>query len=261
VARLAAESPIIKRVELELGGNSPFVLLDDADLERAVEAAVFGKFLHQGQICMIANRFIVDERLYEPFLDGFAERVRKLKVGDPDKSDTVVGPIINERQLQSLQGHIEQARGSGARQVAGGEPDGLVLPPHIFADVTNDMPVAREELFGPIAPVLRVASEAQALAVANDTGYGLSSCVFTKDVERGVRFARRIEAGMAHVNDQPVNDLPFNPLGGEKNSGIGRFNGRWGVGAFTSDHWITIQHTPRSFPPDASVIKGPWAGG
>jgi aldehyde dehydrogenase (NAD+) len=173
----------------------------------------------------------------------------------------LIGPIINERQLEGLQGRIEEARGLGARQIIGGEPDGLVLPPHVFADVTNEMPVAREELFGPIAPVIRVKSEDEALAVAHDTAYGLSSCVFTGDVDRGVRFAQRVQAGMTHVNDQPVNDLPFNPFGGEKNSGIGRFNGRWGVDAFTTDHWITIQHVPRSFPPDAGVIRGPWAGG
>jgi len=261
IARLAAEASILKRVDLELGGNGPFVVLDDADLDQAVEAAVFGKFLHQGQICMITNRFIVDEAVYEPFLDRFAERVRGLRVGDPDQPDTVVGPIINQRQLQGLQERIKEAQGAGARQMTGGEPEGLVLPPHVFVDVTNEMPLAREELFGPMAPVIRAQGERDALSIANDTDYGLSSCVFTQDIERGVRFARHVKAGMTHVNDQPVNDLPFNPFGGEKNSGIGRFNGKWSVGAFTTDHWITIQHTPRPFPPDAGAIKGPWAGG
>ncbi|KAB0265575.1 aldehyde dehydrogenase family protein [Microvirga brassicacearum] len=261
IARLAAEASVMKRVDLELGGNSPFIVLDDADLEQAVEAAVFGKFLHQGQICMITNRFIVDEVVYEPFLGRFAERVRGLRVGDPDQPDTVIGPIINQRQLEGLQARLKEAQGTGPRQVVGGEPEGLVLPPHVFADVTNEMPLAREESFGPIAPVIRAKNEEDALRIANDTEYGLSSCVFTQDLERGVRFAQRVQAGMTHVNDQPVNDLPFSPFGGEKNSGIGRFNGKWGIEAFTTDHWITIQHTPRAFPPDAHAITGPWAGG
>jgi aldehyde dehydrogenase (NAD+) len=220
IARLAAEASVMKRVDLELGGNSPFIVLDDADLDHAAEAAVFGKFLHQGQICMITNRFIVDEAVYEPFLDRFAERVRGLRVGDPDQPDTVVGPIINHSQLEGLQERLKEAQGAGARQLTGGEPECLVLPPHVFADATNEMPLAREELFGPIAPLIRARTEEDALRIANDTEYGLSSCVFTQDLERGVRFAQRVQAGMTHVNDQPVNDLPFNPFGGEKNSSM-----------------------------------------
>jgi aldehyde dehydrogenase (NAD+) len=261
IARQAADAKIMKRVDLELGGNSPFVVLADADLEQAVDAAVFSKFLHQGQICMITNRFIVDDALYDGFVDRFGERVRALKVGDPNDTDTMIGPIINERQLRGLQERIAEARRAGVREVAGGDADGMLLPPHVFADVTNDMPLAREELFGPIAPVIRARGEAEALAIANDTEYGLSSCVFTGDVERGVRVARQIQAGMTHVNDQPVNDLPFSPFGGEKNSGIGRFNGRWAVEAFTTDHWVTVQHTRRSFPRHAREVAGPWAGG
>jgi aldehyde dehydrogenase (NAD+) len=261
IVRLAGDATIMKRIELELGGNSPFVVLDDADLDQVIDGAVFGKFLHQGQICMIVNRFIVDDRHYDEFVDRFGEHVRRLKVGDPNDADTMIGPIINKRQLQGLQERIADARRSGVRQVVGGEADGLVLPPHVFADVTKEMRLVREEQFGPIAPVIRAHGEADALAIANDTDYGLSSCVFTRDVERGVRFAQQIQAGMTHVNDQPVNDLPFSPFGGEKNSGIGRFNGRWAAEAFTTDHWITVQHTRRRFPLNANEISGPWAGG
>ena len=261
IARQAAEAPIMKRVELELGGNTPFVVLDDADLERAVDAAVFGKFLHQGQICMITNRFIVDKKLYQPFVESFTERARALKVGDPSHPETLVGPIINERQLEVLRERIAEARESGARQTLGGEPEGLVLPPHVFADVRNDMRVAREELFGPLAPIIAAANEEEALRLANQTTFGLSSCVFGGDVERATRFAQRIEAGMAHVNDQPVNDLANNPFGGEKNSGIGRFGGDWAIDAFTTDKWVTVQHVPRQFPASAKVLNGPWAGG
>jgi aldehyde dehydrogenase (NAD+) len=261
IGRLAAEAAILKRVDLELGGNSPFVVLDDADLEQTVNAAVFGKFLHQGQICMIANRFIVDDTIYEDFVDAFAEKVRQLKVGDPDRPDTLIGPIINQSQLEGLLKRIQEARDSGVKQVVGGDPQGLVLPPHVFTEVKNDQPLAKEELFGPVAPVIRAHGDEDALRLANDTTYGLSSAVFTRDMDRGLRFARQVQAGMTHVNDQPVNDLPFNPFGGEKNSGIGRFNGKWAVEAFTTEHWITLQHIPRRYPQNAEEIAGPWGGG
>jgi aldehyde dehydrogenase (NAD+) len=255
VGRLAAEADIIKRVELELGGDSPIVVLADADLDYAVEASVFGKFLHQGQICMIANRIIVEDRVYDDFAERFAARVKALKVGDPDDPETFIGPIINQSQLESVSGFIDKARASGARQLAGGEARGLVLPPHVYAEIGPDSPLNKEEIFGPVAPLIRAADEEDTLRIANDTQYGLSSAVFTRDLERGARFARRIEAGMAHVNDQPVNDLPFNPFGGEKNSGLGRFNGRWAVDAFTTDQWVTIQGEPRRFPFDARALE------
>ena len=164
IAELTAQAGILKRLELELGGNTPFVILDDADLERAIEAAVFGKFLHQGQICMAVNRFIVDAAVYDDFVDQFSQRVRELKVGDPDDPQTMIGPIINRKQLEGLMHRIQQARQSGLRQTVGGEPDGLVLPPHVFAGVANDHPIAREELFGPVAPIIRAGSEGEACA-------------------------------------------------------------------------------------------------
>jgi aldehyde dehydrogenase (NAD+) len=248
IAELAAKSPMLKRVALELGGNSPFIILDDADLDLAVNAAVFGKFLHQGQICMITNRIIVDASIYDQFVERFTARVLTLKVGDPNNADTAIGPIINKSQLEGLIKHIENARSSGARQTAGGAPNGFLLPPHVFADVTPRMQIAQDEMFGPVVSVIKVAGEEEALRVANDTEYGLSSAVFTRDVERGVRVALQVKAGMTHVNDQPVNDLPNCPFGGEKNSGLGRFGGDWIIEEFTTDHWISVQHTPRQFP-------------
>jgi aldehyde dehydrogenase (NAD+) len=248
IAELAAKSQILKRVALELGGNGPSVILDDADLDLAVNAAVFGKFLHQGQICMITNRLIVDASLYDPFVERFSERVRSLKIGNPNDADTVIGPIINKSQFQGLMKHIENARSGGARQTAGGDPHGLVLPPHVFADVTSHMPVAQDEMFGPVVSIIKVTGEEDALRVANDTEYGLSSAVFTRNVERGMRVALRVQAGMTHVNDSPVNDLPNCPFGGEKNSGLGRFGGEWIIEEFTTDHWISVQHTPRQYP-------------
>ena len=261
IARLAGEARVIKRVDLELGGNSPLVVLDDADIEQAAEAAVFGKFLHQGQICMIANRLIVDDVVYDDFVERFVERVRALKIGDPTDPETMIGPIINQSQLDGLLKKINLARRDRLKELVGGEPQGLVLPPHVFGDVENRHVLAHEEIFGPIAPIIRARGEEEALRLANETTFGLSSAVFTSDMRRGLAFAQKIEAGMTHVNDQPVNDIPFNPFGGEKNSGIGRFNGRWAIDAFTTDHWITLQHVPRPYPRSATMIKGPWAGG
>jgi aldehyde dehydrogenase (NAD+) len=185
VAGLAAEAAIIKRVELELGSNCPFVVLADAPMDQTVDAAIFGRFLHQGQICMSANRFIVDAEVYDEFTHRFTERARALKWGNPGTDDTLVGPVINRRQLDRLLQRIAEARKDGARELLAGEPRGLVLPPHVFADVRNDMSVARNELLGPVAPIIRVRGEEEALHTANDTEQGLSGCVFTSDLERG----------------------------------------------------------------------------
>ena len=154
---------------------------------------------------------------------------------------------------------IDNARYSGARELVRGEPSGRILPPHVFGDVTNDMELAREEIFGPIAPIIRARDEDDALAIANWTQYGLAGAVFTADLARGARFAERMQIGMAHVNDQSVIDLPTCPFGGEKNSGIGRFNGEWAIEAFTTDQWATMQHTPRRYPWTASEVQGPWS--
>ena len=248
IMELAAQSPILKRVLLELGGNSPSVILDDADMEVAVNTAVFGKFLHQGQICMAINRLVVDAKVHDEFVDRFTERVRRLKVGNPNDADTVVGPLINHQQLQKLLQHIDKARKEGARQVLGGEPQGLVVPPHVFVDATNDMSVAQSELFGPAVAIIKVNGDEEALAVANGVPYGLSASVVTRDRERGTQFALRLQAGMTHVNDSPVNDLANCPFGGEKNSGLGRYNGQWSIEEFTTAHWITVQHVPLQYP-------------
>ena len=248
IGELAMQGPTIKRIALELGGNAPFVVLDDADLEQAVRAAVFGRFLHQGQICMSTNRIIVDAKLYDEFVDRFIAQVKGLKYGDPNDPATAIGPVINAKQMEAHIKHIEGARAEGARQAMGAEPQGLVLPPHVFVEVKNEMRIAQEETFGPIAPIIKVNGEAEALRVANDTPYGLSSAVFTRDKERGVQFALGLKIGMTHINDTSVDDMPNNPFGGEKNSGIGRFNGEWVVQEFTTDHWVTIQHDQPAYP-------------
>jgi acyl-CoA reductase-like NAD-dependent aldehyde dehydrogenase len=248
IGRIASGGEHLKHVALELGGNSPFVVLADADLDQAINAAVVGKFLHQGQICMAINRIIVEQPLYAEFCERYAARVKTLQYGDPSDPKTVVGPVINSKQLDGLKEKIATAKAEGAKVLVEAEPQGNVMPPHVFADVTADMDIAREEIFGPLVGIQCARDEAHALELANMSEYGLSSSVFTQNLERGARFARRIHAGMTHVNDIPVNDEPNAPFGGEKNSGLGRFNGDWAIEEFTTDHWISVQHQPRHYP-------------
>jgi aldehyde dehydrogenase (NAD+) len=238
----------IKKVCLELGGNSPFLVLADADLDRAVDAAVVGKFLHQGQLCMAINRFIVDAKVHDEFVERFAQRVSSLVYGDPAKAETVVGPLINQAQFDALDRKVKATLAEGARAVVRGQNEGLVYAPMLLTDVANGMPAAREELFGPVASVIRAGDEEEAIRLANETEYGLSASVFTRDAERGVMVARRIQAGMTHVNDMPFNDEPNTAFGGEKASGLGRFGGQWAIDEFSTDHWISVQHAPRTYP-------------
>lgn len=240
----------LKKLALELGGNGPLVVLSDADLDLAVSAAVFGSFFHQGQICMIANRLILEEPIHDEFLERFLTRVQELTLGDPADPNTDIGPVINRHQLESILEKVARARQEGARQLLGGEPSGptgLLLPPHVLLG-ENSVATAREEVFGPVITILRASHEDDALRLANDTEYGLSSAVFTRDPERGVRFALRVEAGMTHVNDAPINDDSNTAFGGEKASGIGRFGGDWALEEFTTHHWISIQREPREYP-------------
>ncbi|HJX78958.1 aldehyde dehydrogenase family protein [Glutamicibacter sp.] len=248
VGKLAVSGKHMKRVALELGGNAPFVVLADANMEQAVRAAAMGKFLHQGQICMAINRIIVEAPVYDQFVEQFAAHAATIKYGDVANPENVVGPIINDSQVASVRGKIDQARSEGAREVLAGEIVGRVIPPHVFADVTSEMELFREEIFGPVVGIVKADNEEHALALANDTEFGLSSAVFTTDIEKGVRFARGIKAGMTHINDITVNDEPHVMFGGEKNSGLGRFNGEWAIEEFTTDHWIGVQTTDKQYP-------------
>jgi aldehyde dehydrogenase (NAD+) len=248
VGKIAVGGKHMKRVALELGGNAPLVVLADADLDQAVRAAAMGKFLHQGQICMAVNRIIVEAPVYDEFVERFAGHVATIPFGDVTDPANVVGPIINDSQLASVIGKIERARAEGAREVHAGPIEGRVVAPHVFADLTPGMELFREEIFGPVVGIVKADDEAHALELANDTEFGLSSAVFTTDLEKGVRFARGIKAGMTHVNDITVNDEPHVMFGGEKNSGLGRFNGDWAIEEFTTDHWIGVQQTPLQFP-------------
>lgn len=232
----------IKKVALELGGNSPLIILDDADIDKAVEAAVMGRFLHSGQICMSTNRVIVDQKVHDEFVAKLLPAVKRLKVGDPDRPDTLIGPIIDKEQLKSVTNKLQKAIEDGADVLLGGDIMGNIIPPYILDHVDPEWEIAKEEIFGPVLPIITAKDENDALRLANDTQYGLSSSVFTRSFGRGLCFARGIRAGMTHINDITVDDQVNAPFGGEKNSGIGRFNGNWIVEEFTSLHWITSRH-------------------
>lgn len=238
----------LKKTALELGGNNAFIVLGDADVEQAVSAAVFGKFMHQGQICMAVNRFIVDRNVYEPFVEALKEKASRLKVGDPADPETVIGPLINRNQVDKIVRVITESVAAGARVVLEGEIHDNLMAPFIVVDVKNEMPIAQTELFGPVAAVIPVDSEEEAIRVANDSEYGLSGAVFSGSLERGVAVAQQIHTGMIHVNDQTVNDEPHIAFGGEKGSGLGRFNGEWSVEEFTTVKWISVQQEPRHYP-------------
>ena len=246
VATVAASH--FKRSVLELGGNSAFLVLDDADLDYAVDAAVFSRYVHHGQVCMAANRIIVDRSVAEEFSARFVAKVRTLKVGDPEDPGTHIGPLINSSQAESVSAAVEQAVAAGARALLHGGVDGNVVAPSVLTDLPEDASVLHEEIFGPVALIIPVDGEDEAVRVANDTPYGLGGAVHTADVDRGVRVARRIETGMVHINDSTVADEPIVPFGGEKHSGLGRLNGEQMVESFTTTKWISIQHGRSGFP-------------
>lgn len=230
----------IKPVSLELGGNAPLVVLDDADIDAAVGQAVVGTFLHSGQICMAVNRIIVDASVYDEFVDKFAEAASQVAYGNPAGDGVLVGPVINDSQLNNHIERIDKAKADGVRIVTSGEIEGRVVPPHVFADVDPDSELAQEELFGPLVSVIKAADEADAIRIANHHEFGLSSSIFTQDLDRGARVAQAFAAGMTYVNEMPVQDEAHIAFGGERNSGIGRFNGEWAIQEFTTDHTIGI---------------------
>ncbi|WP_175407480.1 aldehyde dehydrogenase family protein [Streptomyces sp. TRM64462] len=237
-----------KHAVLELGGNSALIVLDDADVDYAVDAAVFSRFVHQGQVCMAANRVLVDRSVAEEFTEKFVAKVRTLKTGDPADPATHLGPLINSSQADAVTSVVEQAVAAGATALLRGRTEGNVVAPTVLTDLPAGAAVLRQEIFGPVALIIPFDGEDEAVRIANDTPYGLSGAVHTGDVERGVRLARRVHTGMIHINDGTVHDEPIVPFGGEKHSGIGRLNGEATVEAFTTQKWISIQHGRSRFP-------------
>lgn len=239
----------LKKAALELGGNNVFVVLDDADLDQAVPAAAFGRYFHQGQICIATNRIIVDRKIYPQFLEKFKEVTAKLKVGNPADPDTMIGPMISKKQIDKLLKILDNCEKEGARVVLRGKVEGTLMWPSIIADVTNNMTIAQTELFGPVATIIPVDGEKEAIDVANDCDFGLSGAVFAGSLERGIKVALQIETGMIHVNDQTVNVDPGAPFGGEKSSGLGRYCGvDWAIDDFSTVKWVSVQKEYRQWP-------------
>ncbi|MFJ9248940.1 aldehyde dehydrogenase family protein [Streptomyces sp. NPDC101776] len=237
-----------KRSVLELGGNSAIVVLDDADIDYAVDAAVFSRYVHQGQVCMAANRVLVDRAIADEFTEKFVAKVRSLKVGDPSDPQTVIGPVINSSQADALSGVVEQALAEGGTALVHGTTTDNLVSPSVLTGLPADSDLLRQEVFGPIAFLIPFDGEEEAISIVNDTPYGLSGAVHTGDIERGVNFAKQIDTGMFHVNDGTVHDEPIVPFGGEKASGVGRLNGESMLDAFTSLKWISVQHGRSGFP-------------
>ena len=234
-------SGAVKEAALELGGNNAMIVLEDADIGRAAKAAAFGAFYHQGQVCMALNRIIVLDAVYDSFADAFAEETRLLQVGNPADPSTFIGPIINKDQVASIEAFVRDTKAAGANVLLQGKTEGNLIWPWVFTEATNDMPAAKNEVFGPVCCLIRASTETEAVAIANDTRYGLSGSVFTKDLYRGIQVAKQVDSGMVHVNDQSINDEPHVMFGGEKESGVGRFNARWAMEKFTTQKWISVQ--------------------
>lgn len=246
VASHAAEQ--ITLPALELGGNGPFVVTGDADVEQAAKAGAVGSFTHQGQVCISINRHVVHEDVYDEYVDHLVDHAESLDVGDPSaERDVDLGPIVNESQRDDLVDFVETSVSEGATVETGGGHDDLFFEPTVLSDATNEMAAACNEHFGPIAPVIPVSSTEEAIEVANDTEYGLSAGVFAGDVERGRELADRIHAGMVHVNDHPIQDEPNAPFGGMKASGLGRYNGEWVMDELLEPKWISVQHDDREY--------------
>jgi len=250
VGRIIAETAArqFKPALLELGGKNPMLVLDDADLDAAVDAATFGAFLNQGQICMSTERLIVDERVADDFLQRLVAKVARLPVGDPSEGDVVLGPLVTPQAAEHVQALIERAVAQGAELLAGGARHGSILPPAILDKVTSDMDIYAEESFGPVLSVIRVKDSEEAIRIANDTEYGLSAAIFSRDIARALQIARRIESGICHINGPTVHDEAQMPFGGVKSSGYGRFGGKAGIDAFSELRWLTIQCGPRHYP-------------
>ncbi|MFQ5989854.1 MAG: NAD-dependent succinate-semialdehyde dehydrogenase [Candidatus Methylomirabilales bacterium] len=242
--RGAAEQ--VKRVSLELGGNAPFIVFEDADLDKAVAGAVTSKFRNMGQTCICANRIYVHESVREPFTAKFVKRVEQLKMGNGLEEDVHVGPLIDEQGFKKVCAHVEDAIAKGARVLTGGQPrtdgffaQGRFFAPTVLADVKNGMRILEEETFGPVAPLIRFREEAEVIRAANDTPYGLAAYFFSKDVNRCIRVAEQLEYGIIGVNDgMPA--VPQAPFGGFKESGLGREGGREGIEEFLEVKFVSL---------------------
>jgi acyl-CoA reductase-like NAD-dependent aldehyde dehydrogenase len=237
----------LKPALLELGGKAPFIVLDDADIEGAVNAAAFGAFLNQGEICMSTERIIVDNRVADAFIARLAEKTRHLPAGDP-RGHVVLGALISPEAAAKMEELVADAAAKGGKVLAGGKRQGAVVEATIVDHVTPDMRLYAEESFGPVKPIVRVDGDDEAVRVANDTDYGLSAAVFSRDIRRAMAVAARLETGICHINGPTVNDEAQMPFGGVKGSGFGRFGGKAAIAEFTDLRWITIEDPAQPYP-------------
>ena len=251
VGRIIAEKcgRHLKKPLLELGGKAPFVVLDDADIDGAVDAAIFGSFMFQGQICMSTERFVVDEKVADEFVSKFGERAHQLNHGIPKNDPSVaVGPMFKPASGHRINNLIDDALAKGATLVTGGKADGALMPPTILDHVTSEMDIYDQETFGPVTIIVRVSDTEQAVATANDTEYGLAAAVHGGDVKRAMDVALRIEAGHVHVNGATVQNDANAPFGGVKASGFGKFDGEAVIDEFTELKWMTIEPSDQKYP-------------
>lgn len=238
----------LKPVLLELGGKAPLVVLDDADVDAAVDAAAFGSYANSGQICMSTERIIVDAAIADEFVEKLAAKASNLPVGDPAGGNVVLGSVVDQATVDRCNALIDDAVAKGAEVVAGAKSEDTMMPATLVDRVTPEMDIFRDESFGPVKPVIRVNGVDEAVAAANDTDYGLSAAVFGRDIARAWQVAKRIESGICHVNGPTVHDEAQMPFGGVKSSGHGRFGGLAGVAEFTELRWITLQTGDRHYP-------------
>jgi benzaldehyde dehydrogenase (NAD) len=238
----------LKPVLLELGGKAPLLVLDDADIDAAVDGAAFGAFANSGQICMSTERIIVDVAIADEFGARLAAKARGLPLGDPRKGPVVLGSVVDMSTVERCNAMIDDALAKGATLLCGGKADSTLMPATLLDRVTPQMRIYSEESFGPVKGIVRVSGEEEAIACANDNEYGLSAAVFSRDLARAMNVAKRIESGICHINGPTVHDEAQMPFGGVKGSGIGRFGGKAGIAEFTDLRWITLQTTPRHYP-------------
>jgi acyl-CoA reductase-like NAD-dependent aldehyde dehydrogenase len=237
----------LKPALLELGGKAPLIVLDDADLDAAVDGAAFSAFMNQGQICMSAERIIVHENVADAFVEKFRAKAAKITAGDPADGKHILGSLVSRQAMAHIEELLQDARTKGGRILCGGEASDAFMDATIVDHVTPAMKIYAEESFGPSVSVVRVKNDEEAIRVANDTDYGLSAAVFSQNINRALSVAKRIESGICHINGPTVQDEPQMPFGGVKASGYGRFGGKAAVAEFTDLRWITIeneQHYP-----------------
>ncbi|WP_425644229.1 aldehyde dehydrogenase [Agrobacterium leguminum] len=245
IAKLCAEE--LKPSLLELGGKAPFIVLDDANMEGAVNGAVFGAYMNMGQICMSTERIIVTESIADQFVSALAEKASSLPAGDPTDTN-VLGALVSQEAAEKMEEIIADAVGKGAELISGGGRRGSVVEATVLDHVTADMRIYHEESFGPVKPVIRVEDAEEAIRVANDTEYGLSASLYSQNIPQALKLAARIKSGICHINGPTVADEPQMPFGGMKSSGWGRFGGKAAVAEFTDLRWLTIEDATQRFP-------------